>query len=150
MVTFLHEGLQLRQLIVSVAVKTIGGWRSETALARWKLAEEMRADAKWANYIATGEDIVKIPTQSIDTVLGVGARTKRSELQHLYASRDSSDMVLFGVLARMQRSVATAYKTHVPRTSMHAPRGCGLVCHATILVAPRVMDSLMRVFFYPK
>ena len=68
-VTFLYEGLQVGQLIVSVAVKTIGGWRSETVLARWKLAEDMRADAKWANCIVTGEDIVKILIQCIDTVL---------------------------------------------------------------------------------
>ena len=69
-VTFFHEGLNVGQLVVSVAVKNNDGrWITETILARWKLAGKLRAGATWANYHVSGDDIVKVPTQNIDTVL---------------------------------------------------------------------------------
>ena len=67
---FFHEGLNVGQLVVSVAVKNNDGrWITETILARWKLAGKLRAGATWANYHVSGDDIVKVPTQNIDTVL---------------------------------------------------------------------------------
>ena len=54
---------------MSVAVKTNDGWKLESIIARWKLAKELRAGAMWAKFLITGDDVVKIPTECIDTVL---------------------------------------------------------------------------------
>ena len=68
-VSFLQEGTQVGQLLMSVAVKTNDGWKLESIIARWKLAKELRAGAMWAKFLITGDDVVKIPTECIDTVL---------------------------------------------------------------------------------
>lgn len=68
-VSFLKEGVSVGQLLVSVAVKTNGGWKTETIIARWKLAQQLRAGDMWAKYIVSGDDVVKVPTPCIDTVL---------------------------------------------------------------------------------
>jgi hypothetical protein len=68
-VTFLQEGVQVGQVLVSVTVKTESGYIIETIIARWRLAEKMQAGAMWAKYTVSGDDVVKVPTQCIDTVL---------------------------------------------------------------------------------
>ena len=68
-VTFLKDGIQVGQLLVSVAFKNNDGWVTETIIARWKLKDKLRAGATWATYTITGDDVVKVPTSSIDTVL---------------------------------------------------------------------------------
>ena len=67
-VTFLKDGIQVGQLLVSVALKKTDGWVTETIIARWKLQDTLRAGAKWATYAITGDDVVKVPTSCIDTV----------------------------------------------------------------------------------
>lgn len=68
-VSFLQEGAQVGQLLMSVAVKIGGSWKLESIIARWKLAKALRAGAMWAKFMIAGDDVVKIPTDCIDTVL---------------------------------------------------------------------------------
>ena len=69
-VTFYLDGLNVGQLILSIAFqRTDGTWVTETIIARWKLAERLRDGAQWANFYISGDDIVKVPTQNLDTVL---------------------------------------------------------------------------------
>ena len=58
------------EMLLSVAVKTNhGNWNAETIIARWTFVEALRAGANWANFRITGDDIVKVPTKNLDTVL---------------------------------------------------------------------------------
>ena len=68
-VSFLQEGVSVGQLLMTVAVKTNDGWKLESIIARWKLAKALQAGAMWAKFLITGDDVVKVPTECIDTVL---------------------------------------------------------------------------------
>ena len=68
-VSFLADGIQVGQLLVSVAYKKHDKWVTESIIARWKLQHELQASVKWATFNITGDDVIKIPTPVIDTVL---------------------------------------------------------------------------------
>jgi hypothetical protein len=42
--------------------------KAESLIARWKPAGQLQAMSKWANYIVSGDDVVKVPAACIDTV----------------------------------------------------------------------------------
>ena len=56
-------------MLVSVAVKKENVYITETIIARWRIIEKMQAGAMWAKYSVSGDDVVKVPTQCVDTVL---------------------------------------------------------------------------------
>ena len=81
--SFFHERLHVGELLVSVAVNTHDRWIAETIIARWTLAGTLRAGAYWANVHITGDDIIKVPTTNIDTVL-LWAPAKDNESASVY------------------------------------------------------------------
>lgn len=86
-VSFLQEDMQVGQLLMSVAIETKHGWKTESIIARWKLAQELRAGAMWAKYKITGDDVVKVPTECIDTVL-VWAPASDKASCHIYMPQE--------------------------------------------------------------
>ena len=64
-VSFFHDGrLQLGQLLICVGIND----QADAVIARWAQAGVVRDTTKWATYTVSGNDVVKVPAASIDTV----------------------------------------------------------------------------------
>ena len=63
--SFFHDGrLQLGQLLICVGIND----QADAVIARWAQAGVVRDTTKWATYTVSGNDVVKVPAASIDTV----------------------------------------------------------------------------------
>lgn len=67
-ITFLQDGeVRIGQLLLSVGVK--GRDHSDSFIARWKRAGPLSVGSKWCTYNISGDDVIKVRTECIDTVL---------------------------------------------------------------------------------